>query len=168
MIKKAFNAMLNANKPIKNAPNGIKLKEFGLKWPQVSDAVLTSHGAIAHHFYTGAGLRLQKVDSQIAEKVLLHFAKRGLPILPLHDSFLMHHAFEEQLPNAMRKAFQEIGLGEAKVDEKINESRKNAVNIEDLDPHSKGVVADVMDLLEDYPDYMHREDAFRNIRHLVS
>ena len=112
-------------------------------------------------------MRLQKVDSQIAEKVLLHFAKRA-SILPLHDSFLMHHAFEEQLPNAMRKAFQEIGLGEAKVDEKINESIKNVVNIEDLDLPSKGVVADVMDLLEDYPDYMHREDAFRNIRHLVS
>ena len=80
----------------------------------------------------------------------------------------MHHAFEEQLPNAMRKAFDEIGLGEVKVDEKSNERMNNALDIEDFDPHSEGVIADVMVLLENYPDYMRRENAFRNIRHLVS
>ena len=61
MVKKAFNAMLNANRPMKNAPNGIRPKDFGLKWSQVSNAILKSHSNIAHHFYTGAGLRLQKL-----------------------------------------------------------------------------------------------------------
>jgi hypothetical protein len=52
---------------------------------------MSFHEPIAHHFYTGVGLRLQRLDSDIAEKILLHFAQSGIAILPLHDSFLMHN-----------------------------------------------------------------------------
>ena len=167
MVKKAFNAMLNANRPMKNAPSGIRPKDFGLKWSQVSDAVLKSHSAIAHHFYTGAGLRLQKVDSQIAEKVLLHFAKRRLPILPLHDSFLMHHGFEEELPNAMRKAFEEMGLGEVEIDQKPDHRIKPSASLADFDPNSCILSDDfswIIDLLSQ--GYFLRESAFREMRSL--
>jgi len=51
------------------------------------------------------GLRLQRFDSDIAEKVLLHFAKSGIAILPLHDSFLMHNGYEASLKPIMRFAF---------------------------------------------------------------
>ena len=169
MIKKAFNAMLNANKPMKNAPSGIRPKDFGLKWSQVSDAVLKSHSDIAHHFYTGAGLRLQKVDSQIAEKVLLHFAKRRLPILPLHDSFLMHHGFEEELPNAMRKAFEEMGLGEVEIDQKADERIKPSASLTDFDPNScilSDDFSEIIDLLNQ--GYFQRESTFREMRRLPS
>ena len=169
MIKKAFNAMLNANKPMKNAPSGIRPKDFGLKWSQVSDAVLKSHSDIAHHFYTGAGLRLQKVDSQIAEKVLLHFAKRRLPILPLHDSFLMHHGFEEELPNAMRKAFEEMGLGEVEIDQKADERTETTVDIAGFDPSAEGSYADISDVIYLMSQgYFQRESTFREMRRLPS
>ena len=165
MIKKAFNAMLNANKPMRNAPGGVVPKDFGLKWSQVSDAVLKSHEGIAHHFYSGAGLRLQKVDSQIAEKVLLHFAERRLPILPLHDSFLMHHGFEKELPNAMRKAFKEIGFGEIDVDKKVEKSIKSVLKLEDVDAAAPGDCddfSDIVDLLSE--GYYQRESTFREMR----
>ena len=58
---------------------------------------MSFHEPIAHHFYTGVGLRLQRLDSDIAEKVLLHFAQSGIAILPLHDSFLMHNGYEPSL-----------------------------------------------------------------------
>ena len=165
MVKKAFNAMLNANKPMKNAPGRVKPKEFGLKWSQVSNAVLKSHSDIAHHFYTGAGLKLQKVDSQIAEKVLLHFAKRRLPILPLHDSFLMHHGFEKELPSAMRKAFEEMGLGEVEVDQKADERTTNTVDMEDFDPNTEELNTDILDVIDLLSQgYFQRESTFREIR----
>jgi len=169
MVKKAFNAMLNANRPMKNAPSGIRPKDFGLKWSQVSDAVLKSHSDIAHHFYTGAGLRLQKVDSQIAEKVLLHFAERRLPILPLHDSFLMHHAFEDELPNAMKRAFKETGLSEIEVDRKVDDRIKPNLNLGEIDPNAHGSTADISDALDLLNQgYFQRESAFREIRSLGS
>ena len=80
----------------------------------------------------------------------------------------MHHAFEEQLPNAMRKAFDEIGLGEVTVDHKVEERMKPTVDIKDFDPYSDAGFLDVMALIENYPDYARREDAFRSVRHLVS
>ena len=169
MVKKAFNSMINANRPMKNAPSGIRPKDFGLKWSQVSDAILKSHSNIAHHFYTGAGLRLQKVDSQIAEKVLLHFAKRRLPILPLHDSFLMHHGFEEELPNAMRKAFEEMGLGEVDIDQKAEHRNKPSSSLADFDPNDLKLnddFSDILDLLSQ--GYFIRESTFREMRSLRS
>ena len=108
MVKQAFNAMLNALKPMNNAPDGIMPKVFGLKWRQVSDAVLKVHEPIAHHFYTGVGGKLQRMDSDIAEMVMLDFATYGIPILPVHDSFLMHHGYEEWLKASMEEAFFEV------------------------------------------------------------
>ena len=169
MVKKAFNAMLNAKKPLKNAPSGIKPKDFGLKWSQISNAILKSHSNIAQHFYTGAGLRLQKVDSQIAEKVMLHFAKRRLPILPLHDSFLMHHGFKEELPNAMRKAFQEMGLGEVDIDQKADYGIKPKPTLADFNPNDHTLnddFSDILDLLSQ--GYFLRESTFREMRSLPS
>ena len=54
---------------------------------------------------------LQYTDSCIAEKVMLRFIKSDdAPALPVHDSFIMHHAFGEELgelEEAMRRAFYE-------------------------------------------------------------
>ena len=52
---------------------------------------------------------LQYTDSCIAEKVMLRFIKSDdAPALPVHDSFIMHHAFGEELgelEEAMRRAY---------------------------------------------------------------
>ena len=75
MVKAAFNAILNSGHVLKNAPKGVETKRFGLKWREISDAIMAFHQPIAHHFYTGVGLRLQRLDGDIAEKVLLHFTQ---------------------------------------------------------------------------------------------
>lgn len=108
MAKAAFNAMLNAKAPMRNAPEGIRPWDFGLKWKDVSEAVIAFHAPIAHHFYTGAGLRLQRLDSDIAEKVMLKFIEIGAPILPLHDSFLVHDGYQGYLPQAMEDAAYDV------------------------------------------------------------
>ena len=107
-IKAAFNAMLNSPKPLRQAPAGIKPSYFGLKWADLSNAISTFHEPIAHHFYTGVGLKLQRLDSDIAERILVHFAKQGVAILPLHDSFLMHEGYESWLEPVMSSVFKEV------------------------------------------------------------
>ena len=37
---------------------------------------------------------------------LLHFAKETVPILPIHDSFIMHKGYEEILSKVMAEAFK--------------------------------------------------------------
>ena len=112
--KVAFNVMLNSSKELKTFPD-LNLSQYGVKWAVLSAAIIERHKQIAHHFYTGIGKELQKIDSDIAEDVMLHFVKMRVPVLPIHDSFVMHHGYEKELQDAMAKAFkdrfgQEIGI----------------------------------------------------------
>ena len=112
--KVAFNVMLNSSKELKTFPD-LNLSQYGVKWAALSAAIIERHKPIAHHFYTGIGKELQKIDSDIAEDVMLHFAEMRVPVLPIHDSFVMHHGYEKELQDAMGKAFrdrfgQEIGI----------------------------------------------------------
>jgi hypothetical protein len=89
----------------------------------VMDAFEEKHELIKQYFCTGIGIRLQNLDSKMAEKVMLHFVKGGgMPyaILPLHDSFIIHHGWEESLKETMDKAFQEMFGCSVRVDLKYN------------------------------------------------
>ena len=112
--KVAFNAMLNSPKELKTFPD-LNLSQYGVKWAALSAAIIERHKPIAHHFYTGIGKELQKIDSDMAEDVMLHFAKMRAPVLPIHDSFVMHHGYDKELQDLMGKAFRdrfgrEIGI----------------------------------------------------------
>jgi hypothetical protein len=80
------------------------------------DAFENKHENIKDFFCTGKGIDLQYLDSQIAEKVLLHFSKMGYAILPLHDSFIIYQDLEEELKESMQKAFFEMFGVMTKVD----------------------------------------------------
>ena len=41
------------------------------------------------------GNKLQYEDSQIAEKVMLQFAKQDIAILPVHDSFVIQRSYQQ-------------------------------------------------------------------------
>ena len=48
----------------------------------------SEHEPIKKYFFTGYGLKLQKIDSDLAEQVLLEMIEKGKLILPIHDSFV--------------------------------------------------------------------------------
>ena len=115
ICKKAFNAMLNASQKMKGQPKGMRLSDYGTNWANLSAAIMERHKAIAHYFYTGFGKKLQRIDSDMAEEVMLFFANEGVPVLPSHDSFTMHQGYQEDLQKVMAKVFrdrfgQEIGI----------------------------------------------------------
>lgn len=64
------------------------------------------HKPIAKHFSSNAGIKLQYEDSQIAERVMLTLAKKGIVSLPVHDSFVVQARHEAALGEAMQEAFQ--------------------------------------------------------------
>ena len=167
MLKKSFNAMLNAKAPMKSPPDGVVPKDFGLKWLDVSTAVLETHSAVAHHFYTGAGSRLQLLDSQAAELVMLHFAELNIPILPLHDSFLMHHGYERELPEVMKKVFAANVFGDIAIDKKAKAwlSSTFTTSDADFDDAVEAADEDPLELLS--VGYFQREMMFFSMRGLA-
>ena len=88
------------------------------------DAFQRKHKPIEEFFCTGKGIDLQYLDSQMAEKVMLHFSKMGYAILPLHDSFIIHHALERELRDSMETAFKDMFGVKCKVDLKYNSIKK--------------------------------------------
>jgi hypothetical protein len=104
MVKASFNAMLNAGKPLKRSPRGIEPGRFGMNWRGVSGAILAAHAPIAHQFYSSVGMRLQCQDSDVAERVMLDFIDNDLPILPIHDSFLVRTDQQDLLEERMNAA----------------------------------------------------------------
>ena len=164
-VKAAFNAMLNSPKPLRQAPNGISPSKFGLTWAELSQAIMSFHKPIEHHFYTGVGLRLQRLDSDIAEKVLLHFAQSGIAILPLHDSFLMHNGYETSLEPVMRSAFEEVVGASPKIDRKEPEKVILQDGVDEVDPFGPVTTDDLHELLAELDvGYEHRLAAFRDLR----
>uniref|UniRef100_UPI0032171A0F hypothetical protein n=1 Tax=uncultured Draconibacterium sp. TaxID=1573823 RepID=UPI0032171A0F len=52
------------------------------------------------------GLKLMNKDAKIALEVCFHFAKKGVPILPVHDSFIIQQDYEAELKEVMLKKYQ--------------------------------------------------------------
>lgn len=107
IVKRAFNAMLMAGKRLTHAPDGIYPSVLGLKWCELRDLIIKAHQPIAHMFFTGIGLSLQYEDSRLAENIMLHFANNGIPVLPIHDSFLIFHSLADELEELMCRLFFE-------------------------------------------------------------
>ena len=164
MIKAAFNAMLNSPKTLKQPPEKVRPSKFGLKWADISEAIMAFHKPIAHHFYTGIGLRLQRLDSDIAEKVLLHFAQKGIAILPLHDSFLMHYGHEGLLDSVMRKAFEDVVGLSPKIDRKIASKRQSNESQTSDDEFGPDTSLDISELLASRIGHDRRLDQFYSLK----
>ena len=64
-----------------------------------------AHPKIAKYIGSGKGIELQWCDSVIADKVLSALADKGIPCLPVHDSFIVQQQYKDELEEAMREAF---------------------------------------------------------------
>ena len=72
---------------------------------------MTKPHAIEDAFYSGQGLRLQYIDSQLAKRIVLHFANEGVTELPVHDSFIIAAHHEQELVAVMKSVFAERFVG---------------------------------------------------------
>jgi hypothetical protein len=163
-VKAAFNAMLNSPRPLRQPPKGVKPSQFGLTWREFSEAIIVFHEPIAHHFYTGVGLRLQRLDSDIAEKVMLHFVDHNIAVLPLHDSFLMHHGYESSLQPVMMRAFEGVVGVSPVIDRKEPKLIQADFSNHDEDDLGPPVTDDIHELLGSLCGHDHRRNAFFALR----
>ena len=90
-------------------------------WAELRQAILDSHKPIQHLFFKGLGNKLQFEDSCIAESVMLHYTNLDSPALPVHDSFVLHHAEGSygKLEEVMRRAYYDRFKSDIKVSKEI-------------------------------------------------
>lgn len=106
-----------------------RIKEEGLEWDKeqegdVEDLIKmfrTFHGDLdkAGYFFSGYGIKLQYLDSQIAERVMMGAMKHDILVLPVHDSFVFAEPDKDKVVKLMNEAYERItkfepGIGESK------------------------------------------------------
>lgn len=72
------------------------------------EQIQRKHKAIDSYFHSGAGSRLQRIDSEMAERVVLDMARRGVSAMPIHDSFVAPAKTESAVREAMAEAFDTV------------------------------------------------------------
>jgi hypothetical protein len=76
------------------------------------------HKPIGDSFHSGIGCHLQRIDSDMTEKVLLGLTRLGVPVLPVHDSYIVTERHEGVARDQMDEAFETVILRERGVSRK--------------------------------------------------
>ena len=84
------------------------IADSGIELADVIDDFKSRHPAIKHHFFTGAGPSLQKLDSLMAEYVINKMTKEHHPILCIHDSFISEEPLFGTLQELVIEAFNNV------------------------------------------------------------
>jgi hypothetical protein len=121
-IKKAFNAILNDEEGTYRLE-----KEYeaiiSLSNDEFHQKLKDTHPEIYEEIQSDIGLRLQKLDSDIAEDVLLQLTSMSIPCLPVHDSFIVTASNELLLVDLLKNTFREYLGVDIKVDVDVVKSR---------------------------------------------
>lgn len=130
-IKTAFNALLNAHndasalkasnlelsdrdkngrmKPCEELLDARLLREEfdrrKLKFTNILQDLKSKHNSIGRYFGLGYGLKLQNKDVELVYAVCRHFCERKIPILPVHDSFIVQAEYGAELRATMRDVY---------------------------------------------------------------
>jgi len=74
---------------------------------QVTTMIEAKHEAIADAFGSGAGLRLQRMDSDLALTIVTGLMEKGVVALPIHDSFIVQERHKEKLFQEMNDRYKD-------------------------------------------------------------
>jgi hypothetical protein len=69
------------------------------------DGLRQKHPRIADDLASDAGIELMNEDSRITEHVIKRFTERRLPVLTIHDSYIVNWSYDDLLQQALKEAF---------------------------------------------------------------
>ena len=113
--KKAFEAFRNDKK--KNDPHKRLTNE---QLQNLLDAFTDKHPTLKEALNSGKALELMNKDSQIANMVIDYFTQKDIPILCIHDSFIIQHDKQHELERVLGMASVQVAGKEIKQDSKAN------------------------------------------------
>lgn len=113
VAKRAFFIIVNA-KSYLSAKGAVAelLDEKGLD-PKLADKLIEAmkdrHHQVSKYFHSGIGLELQNLDGRMAEYVLrVMTVQKGVPCLPIHDSFIVPAGQVKNLVRTMKAAYEKF------------------------------------------------------------
>jgi len=121
VVKIALNIILNAeskDKAINAIYKNDRLNTNKETAKDIYKRLEERHPKIKKYFGSGEGVKLQYIDSQVAEQVMLNLVKDNIVVLPVHDSFIVRMSHQIDLHEEMDKAFKDIVGVESKRDKK--------------------------------------------------
>lgn len=71
---------------------------------KIIDKFKKYHSPIADYLYSGKSGELQNIDSRIINDIMIYFADKNIPTIPIHDSIII----EEQYEAALREQMMEV------------------------------------------------------------
>ena len=74
-------------------------------WQSVIRRIISYHRPIKQFLGSGIGLKLQNKDGRMAIDILTHFVKKGIPVLPVHDSFIIATGYGDELKSVMQHVY---------------------------------------------------------------
>ena len=77
-------------------------------WLDLIARLREAHEPIGYYFCSGAGLMLQRLDSEVMREALLYLAGWGIPALPVHDSAIVAAHHESELRTAMSLGYRYV------------------------------------------------------------
>jgi hypothetical protein len=104
--KAAFNIALNA-KSYLSARSAIA-RDLNLDMTTATKllgAITWKHRAVSDLFFSDAGVRLMRIDSDIALNTVMSCQEKGIPVLPVHDSFITPACHANQTAEIMGASF---------------------------------------------------------------
>lgn len=82
--------------------------DYDLK--DILNRFVKKHEPIKSSFFKSNTFSVMYIDAQIAEYIINHFTDQGIPVLAIHDSFLINRVHEGDLRSAMQTACNTIGI----------------------------------------------------------
>ena len=99
----AFKKWLDEEKEIREI-----LERNDLDERKLMQKIFDKHKTISSYFNSGKGVELQYLDSCMAEAVLMHFTKQGIPCLCIHDSFIVEEGYKDELGDVMKEEYKKL------------------------------------------------------------
>jgi hypothetical protein len=107
-IKKIFNALLFAEKPLQRFPKDTKKLFYrNAKIQDVVRDLAEHHKSVGHLFYTRPGFKILFIESGILICVLLKLIKKNIVALPIHDAVIVPESAKDTVAQVMKETFSE-------------------------------------------------------------
>ena len=80
------------------------------------DGFLEENPSIAHYLCADKGVELMAIDGNITTRLIEHFTYKNIPILTVHDSYIVEFEYEDELIRVMNDACaKELGVTDFKI-----------------------------------------------------
>jgi hypothetical protein len=80
-------------------------KEIRKALKKLYSQIMEHHGPVKSFFGSSRGAGLQRQDSDIASAILWHFTQKGIPVIPIHDSFIVAENNAAELRQVMKDMY---------------------------------------------------------------